>query len=344
MMLTLQRWCWKFNNGWHNGLDGDNRDESAGRGKVYARIVLSCMIIWLGTGSPATAWGPVAHAVIGQLTENDLLKDDPGLRTLLTRFREPTQRRQVRKALLQMDPPASGKMLWFFANWPDVQKRQPGMLPYDGLRHFVNLPHQALYNRLRHCRGGVCSIETLLQQRAMLADRQAPLSRRAVALAWVTHLVGDIHQPLHAGKAKDRGGNLTCVTWKGQPSKLVTIGDRPQCSGENLHAVWDSKIIQEVTGLISPNDAPAYARKLRRFLMLVQAAEPSLTARTEAEWRAVVERWHTETQALILLDDIYPRRNAISRSYIRSHYRTIRLQLLRAAVRLAAMLHRTLNP
>jgi hypothetical protein len=242
-----------------------------------------------------------------------------------------------------MDPPVSGKVLWFLANWPDVQKRQPGMLPYDGLRHFVNLPHKALYNRLRHCREGVCSIETLLQQRAILADRQAPLSRRAVALAWVTHLVGDIHQPLHAGKAEDRGGNLTCVTWKRQPSKLVTIDDRPQCSGVNLHAVWDSKIIQEVTGFTSPNDAPAYAWKLRRFLKLVQAAEPPLFTRTEAEWRAIVERWHTETQALILLDDLYPRRNAIGRSYIRSHYRTIRLQLLRAAVRLAAMLHRTLN-
>jgi hypothetical protein len=286
----------------------------------------------------------VAHAVIGQMAENYLLQHDVGLKTLLTRFREPEQRQQVRRALLGMAPPAPGKALRVFANWPDVQKRQPGMLPYDGLRHFVNLPHGALYRRTRYCPEGVCSLETLLQQRAVLADRRASLPRRAIALAWVVHLVGDIHQPLHAGKAEDRGGNLTCVTWMGQASKLLSVEGVQQCSGASLHALWDSKIIAAVTGFTQPDDALAYARELRRFLKLVKAAEPPLTASSDAAWRAVVERWHTETQALILLDDIYPRGNVIGRSYIQSHYRTIRLQLVRAAVRLAAMLHLTLKP
>ena len=67
-------------------------------------------------------------------------------------------------------------------------------------------------------------------------------------------------------------------------------------------------------------------------------------ARTEAEWRTVVERWHSETQALILQMDIYPHGNVIDDCYIQQHYRTIRLQMLRAAVRLAALLQRTLNP
>jgi hypothetical protein len=301
-------------------------------------------MVWLSTGAPALAWGPVAHAVIGQLVETYLLDHDPGLSDLLASLRQPDQRRQVRKALLHMDPPAPGQALRFFATWPDEQKRQPGMLPDDGLRHFVNLPHQTRYQRAQHCPLGVCSIETLLEQRAILADRRASLPERAVALAWVVHLVGDMHQPLHAGKAEDRGGNLTCVIWKGQSSKLVTVDGRLHCSGANLHAIWDSDIIEDVTGFTRPAEAPAFARRLRYLLKQVQAAEPPLVARTEAEWRAVVERWHSETQALILLDEIYPRGQAIGRSYSRSHYRTIRLQLLRAAVRLAAMLRTSLNP
>jgi hypothetical protein len=231
-----------------------------------------------------------------------------------------------------------------FANWPDTQRGEPGMLPLDGQRHYVNLPHQAVYNRVQHCPEGVCSIETLLHQRRILADRQVPLPQRAVALAWVTHLVGDMHQPLHAGKAEDRGGNLTCATRLGQLSQLIDINGQKSCSGANLHAVWDSMILEEVTGVTHPDDATALTRKLAPLLPLVKATEPPLTARTEAEWRAVVERWHTETQALIVQMDIYPPGNVIDECYIQSHYDTVRLQLLRAAVRLATLLQHTLRP
>lgn len=64
---------------------------------------------------------------------------------------------------------------------------------------------------------------------ALLANSQASMSQRAVALCWVLHLVGDIHQPLHAGSLYsekrfpngDRGGNG------------IATDDR------NLHARWD---------------------------------------------------------------------------------------------------------
>jgi hypothetical protein len=299
----------------------------------------------LGSGvSWVRAWGPVAHAVIGELVENDLLKQDTGLRTLLTQFQQPGQRQQVRQALLGMELPASGQALRLLANWPDVQRGEPGMLPFDGQRHYINLPHHAVYNRAQHCPDGVCSVETLLQQRTILADRHAPLPQRAVALAWVTHLVGDMHQPLHAGKADDRGGNLTCTAWMGEPSRLIDIDGKKSCSGANLHAVWDSKILEAVTGVSHPDNVTALTRGLARLLPPVQAAEPPLTVRTAAEWRTVVERWHAETQALILQMDIYPSGKIISDCYIQQHYRTIRLQVLRAAVRLAALLHHTLKP
>ena len=174
-----------------------------------------------------------------------------------------------------------------FANWPDTQRGAPGMLPLDGQRHYVNLPHHAVYNRAQYCPEGVCSLETLLHQRRILADRHAPVPQRAVALAWVTHLVGDMHQPLHAGKAEDRGGNLTCTAWMGQPSQLTDSNGQKSCSGVNLHAVWDSKILEEVTGVTHADDTTALARVLAPLLPPVQASEPPLSARNEAEWRAV---------------------------------------------------------
>jgi hypothetical protein len=64
-------------------------------------------------------------------------------------------------------------------------------------------------------------------------------AEKAIAIAWLEHLIGDIHQPLHASSrvtssnAKgDQGGNLFLLTPKGTPR------DKQQ----NLHWFWDSII------------------------------------------------------------------------------------------------------
>jgi nuclease S1 len=304
--------------------------------------ILSCVVVWLSHAAPVLGWGAVAHAVIGQLAEDELLARNAPLRALLTRLHEPSQSQQVHEALLGMVLPTPGNTLRALANWPDWYKRQPGMLPADEQRHYINLPFNARYNRAQHCPDGICSIETLLAQRALLADRRAPLPQRAVALAWVVHLVGDMHQPLHAGELEDRGGNLTCVAWMGEPSERIVSGGKVTCSGTNLHAVWDTKLLEAVTGFKHDDDAPALVRQLRARFVRVQAAEPPLTARTSAEWRAVVERWHAEAQALIIREHLYPPDGAVGTAYLQRYYPTVRLQILRAAARLAAMLQQSL--
>lgn len=66
-----------------------------------------------------------------------------------------------------------------------------------------------------------------------LADRGADPGKRGIALAWIVHLAGDLHQPLHTSARVtatepegDRGGNLVL---------LDRQGDRQR----NLHAYWD---------------------------------------------------------------------------------------------------------
>jgi hypothetical protein len=67
--------------------------------------------------------------------------------------------------------------------------------------------------------------------------------RRAIALAWLFHLVGDIHQPLHTSQLftvdysqGDRGGNEICVrvTQAGQPMDLHRFWDGVITSSQNL--------------------------------------------------------------------------------------------------------------
>jgi hypothetical protein len=67
--------------------------------------------------------------------------------------------------------------------------------------------------------------------------------RKAIALAWLYHLVGDIHQPLHTAQLftveypqGDRGGNEICVrvTQAGQPMDLHRFWDGVITSSQNL--------------------------------------------------------------------------------------------------------------
>src|SRR5262245_28466716 len=78
-------------------------------------------------------------------------------------------------------------------------------------------------------------------QRIVANDNDA--GRRAIALAWLFHLVGDIHQPLHTVQLftyeypkGDRGGNEICVrvTQAGQPMDLHRFWDGVITSSQNL--------------------------------------------------------------------------------------------------------------
>eukprot|EP00124_Ichthyophonus_hoferi_P003559 Ihof_evm4s314 gene=Ihof_evmTU4s314 len=50
-------------------------------------------------------------------------------------------------------------------------------------------------------------------------------------LTFIVHYVGDMHQPLHEGRAKDLGGNRIRVHFEGRRTEL--------------HAIWDSLIIEK---------------------------------------------------------------------------------------------------
>ena len=86
--------------------------------------------------------------------------------------------------------------------------------------------------------------------RRVLADPAAPESRRSYDLVWLLHLVGDLHQPLHAVSrftralpAGDLGGNRIRIC-------------APPCRQE-LHVFWD-----EALGSGTPRQALALAAEL----------------------------------------------------------------------------------
>jgi hypothetical protein len=87
------------------------------------------------------------------------------------------------------------------------------------------------------------NILTAMTENENVVKYESDAERRAVALAWLFHLVGDIHQPLHTVQLftseypkGDRGGNEICVrvTQAGQPMDLHRFWDGVITSSQNL--------------------------------------------------------------------------------------------------------------
>jgi len=175
-------------------------------------ILLSLPLTLLPAAS--FAWGAKAHRAIAAEAYAQL---------------SPKARADV-DALLALEP---GATLASISTWAD-EHRSPATARW----HFVNIAADAgcHYVAERDCPGGACVVGAIERQAAVFRST-APAPERLKALKYLMHLVADVHQPLHAGKAEDKGGNLYQVHAFGR--------------GTNLHAVWDSGLLEADTGLFS---------------------------------------------------------------------------------------------
>lgn len=90
-----------------------------------------------------------------------------------------------------------------------------------------------------YCPGGNCASAAVKHFALILADRARPAAERAEAVMFLTHIVGDIHQPLHSGDNNDRGGNTVQVRL-------------PDGRTLSLHAAWDTAFVDAALGHLKP--------------------------------------------------------------------------------------------
>lgn len=95
------------------------------------------------------------------------------------------------------------------------------------------------------------ALDQLKEFDAMIRGR-ANDSQKAVAIAWIEHLIGDLHQPLHTSARVtdtepkgDQGGNLFLLTPQGTPRDKQ----------ENLHWFWDSVVMRNIPNKNNECDA-----------------------------------------------------------------------------------------
>ncbi len=113
---------------------------------------------------------------------------------------------------------ARGNAEWKFSIWYHFEKAP------DNYTYLDNLKRQD--DRTRSV-GGL--IEALLVAEDIIKNENSTKEDKAIALKFVIHCIGDIHQPLHTGRVEDKSGNQVPVKWLGADA--------------NLHSVWDSLII-----------------------------------------------------------------------------------------------------
>jgi len=247
------------------------------------------------------SWGPKGHEVVGTIAQ-ELLTDD------------------AEKAVQDL---LGDRTLAEVANWADEVRGTPEYA-YSAPYHYADLPHGVdEFDLTRDCPSQGCVVRAINDYAAVLADTFKFKDKRIEALKFLVHFVGDIHQPLHAGYADDKGGN--------------TISVRLFNKKTNLHAVWDSGLIEH-TG----KDVDTLASDLLS----------KLNATKTAKWTAVLDPsdWATESHGLaVSYAYAHPNGTAVvanenlGTDYYDDGIEIVNEQLSKAGVRLAAVLNRALS-
>jgi hypothetical protein len=239
------------------------------------------------------SWGAVGHRTVGSIAQKHLTpKALAGVRDLL-----------------------GGQSLSDVANWADSVRSLPAY-KQTGPWHYINLPlgldSVAFKNRVENMlEANVYS--ALVAQMRLITDNTVSRERKVDALKFIVHFVGDLHQPMHVSREEDKGGNTIQLNYDGQ--------------GTNLHAVWDSKLIDH-TGLDYQQLAAKY---------------DNASAAQIRQWQNdPVVKWMWESYQITgklyaEVDSMHGR--SIGQAYYDEHIATVALRLEQAGVRLAGLLN-----
>jgi S1/P1 Nuclease len=207
---------------------------------ILARgFLTSICLAWLCP--VALAWNKLGHQVSGAIAYQVLQKESPATAARVAALlrKMPDFEKSWRKKVEGVPPGEQDELLFMLAaRWPDDIRRNPN---YDHPKwHYINFAFvpDGQPESVRALPPDSDNILEGFQLNLRVAQGQSAESDKAVALCWIFHLVGDIHQPLHATALfttdypqGDKGGNLVYVR--------VKEGGRAL----NLHFLWDGLLL-----------------------------------------------------------------------------------------------------
>lgn len=171
---------------------------------LSAVAVIAAVVICL-TSDPASAYNALGHRVVAIIAERNLT---------------PTARAEVTR-LLALEKRTS---LAEVSSWADeVRDLKVPRQPSHSIRL---LPVDNADDEKKFCDDGSCVTGAIINDIRTLKDHDARDEAKLLALKYLTHFVGDLHQPLHAAA----GG------------RDVVLDGRKR----SLHGIWDATIINSL--------------------------------------------------------------------------------------------------
>ena len=266
--------------------------------------------------APAYAWWEYGHETTARVAERQM---SPRARAEVARL--------LRAAPPLATPTCPLRTLADASVWPDCIKRLSPRWAYAFSWHYQNVDICRPFDLKAACRDGNCVSAQVDRQAKLLGDRRLPARERLEALAFLTHFVGDLHTPLHAGDKGDLGGN------RQRTSYGIVTGARL-----NLHTVWDGYLAERAI-----STAPADATGLLAGYSPAERAAMAL---------GTTEDWSRESWA-VARDFAYatalggePCKAAVGKlddKAIEALIAPTRLQIVRGGLRLARLLDEALN-
>lgn len=256
-----------------------------GKLRHYLKFALAALL--MAASACVFAWGPQGHRIAGALT---------------IEYLSPA-------ALAEVEALLGSESLADASTWADRMRASPS--PFwqktAGPFHYVTVRTGKTYGEIGPPGKGD-SVTALAEFGQTLRDPEASRAHRQLALRFSVHIIQDLHQPLHVGNGRDRGGNNVKL-------KLDGIST-------NLHRVWDSTILS-VAG-----------RSDREWV----ARLSSITPQQASDWtEADPLAWIAESASL--REQIYPEHRTIDEEYLRRWLPKVELRLQQSAVRTAAWLN-----
>lgn len=210
--------------------------------KTISSVVFLASSLFLLQPSPTLAWGCKGHQTIALIAEKQLT---PEARQFVDKL---LSENPVDPQLKRYCGNSSRDLLADASTWPDDVRNDRKNGPW----HYIDIPRGAPRGPIdQYCGAEGCVTKAIAEQLAILKDKSADPRKRAEALRYIVHFVGDLHMPLHATTNNDEGGNCVPVRYFRRGPHEVHNSFVP-----NLHALWDTAILERDS---EGADAPEYA-------------------------------------------------------------------------------------
>lgn len=198
---------------------------------ILSRLALALAALTL-TAAPADAYWEYGHETVANVA---WLQMKPETRASVAAL--------LRQSKLLDTPDCPARTLAEASVWADCIKPLDERFSYAYSWHYQNVNVCQPFDLKVPCKDGHCVSAQIERNSRLLANPKVPVREKLMALAFLTHFVGDLHQPMHAGDHADLGGNRVAANYGYVAGRT------------NLHSIWDGYLAERAISTPPANAA-----------------------------------------------------------------------------------------